>query len=167
MSDSVVVSAAQVEIPLSVASSSVTVITRDELAEHQIESVADALRTVPGLTVVASGGRGAVTCVFPRGGESDYSLVLVDGVQANAFGGGFDFAHLPVANVDRIEVVRGPQSALYRIERDRLGRPHRHAAERAPDASASLEGGSFGTFRATAATSARRQLALGRGRQNG
>ena len=75
--------------------------------------MADALRAVPGLLVVANGGRGAVTSVFPRGGESDYSLVFVDGVQANAFGGGFDFAHLPVANIERIEIVRGPQSALY------------------------------------------------------
>ena len=113
VSESVVVSAAQVEIPLSAASSSVTVITRDDLEKHQVETVADALRAVPGLSVVANGGRGAVTCVFPRGGESDYSLVFVDGVQANAFGGGFDFAHLPVANIERIEIVRGPQSALF------------------------------------------------------
>ena len=130
VSESVVVSAAQVEIPLSTASSSVTVITREDLEKHQVESVADALRAVPGLAVVANGGRGALTSVFPRGGESDYSLVLVDGVQANAFGGGFDFAHLPMANIERIEIVRGPQSALVWIECDRLGRPHRHAAER-------------------------------------
>ncbi len=90
-----------------------TVITREDLDKHQVESVADALRTVPGLTVTANGGRGALTSVFPRGGESDYSLVLVDGVQANSFGGGFDFANLPVANIERIEIVRGPQSALY------------------------------------------------------
>ena len=54
-----------------------------------------------------------MTSVFPRGGESDYSLVFVDGVQANAFGGSYDFAHLPVTNIERIEIVRGPQSALY------------------------------------------------------
>ena len=53
------------------------------------------------------------TGVFPRGGESNYTLVFVDGVPANAFGGGFDFAHLPTANIERIEVVRGPQSALF------------------------------------------------------
>ena len=153
VSESVVVSAAQVEIPLSAASSSVTVITRDDLDKHQVESVADALRAVPGLTVVANGGRGAVTSVFPRGGESDYSLVLVDGVQANAFGGGFDFAHLPVANIERIEIVRGPQSALYGS--NAIGSVVRIVTRQsgAPDASASLEGGGFDTFRATAATS--------------
>jgi outer membrane cobalamin receptor len=153
VSESVVVSAAQVEIPLSTASSSVTVITRDDLEKHQVESVADALRTVPGLSVIANGGRGALTSVFPRGGESDYSLVLVDGVQANAFGGGYDFAHLPVANIERIEIVRGPQSALYGS--NAIGSVVRIVTRQggAPDASASLEGGGFDTFRATAATS--------------
>ncbi len=153
VSESVVVSAAQVEIPLSTASSSVTVVTRDDLDKHQVESVADALRAVPGLSVVANGGRGAVTSVFPRGGESDYSLVIVDGVQANAFGGGYDFAHLPVANIERIEVVRGPQSALYGS--NAIGSVIRIVTRQggAPDASASLEGGGFDTFRATAATS--------------
>ena len=153
VSESVVVSAAQVEIPLSAASSSVTVITRDDLDKHQVESIADALRAVPGLSVIASGGRGALTSVFPRGGESDYSLVFVDGVQANAFGGGYDFAHLPVANIERIEVVRGPQSALYGS--NAIGSVVRIVTRQdgAPDASASLEGGGFDTFRATAATS--------------
>lgn len=153
VSESVVVSAAQVEIPLSTASSSVTVITRDDLDKRQVESVADALRAVPGLSVVATGGRGAVTAVFPRGGESDYSLVFVDGVQANAFGGGFDFAHLPIANTERIEIVRGPQSALYGS--NAIGSVVRVITRQdgAPAGSASFEGGSFDTFRATAAAS--------------
>ena len=153
VSESIVVSAAQVEIPLSTASSSVTVITRDDLEKHQVESVADALRAVPGLSVVANGGRGALTGVFPRGGESDYSLVFVDGVQANAFGGSYDFAHLPVANIERIEIVRGPQSALYGS--NAIGSVVRIVTRQggAPDASASFEAGGFDTFRATAATS--------------
>ena len=71
-------------MPLSTTSSSVTIITREELDKHQVESVADAFRTVPGLTVTANGGRGALTSVFPRGGESDYTLVLVDGVRPTA-----------------------------------------------------------------------------------
>ena len=75
--------------------------------------MADALRTVPGLTVVATGGYGAVTGVFPRGGESNFTLVFVDDVPVNAFGGEYDFAHLTTENVERIEIVRGPQSALF------------------------------------------------------
>ena len=113
VSESLVVSASQVEIPLSRASSAVTVITGSELQAKQIATVADALRDVPGLTVARSGGPGTLTTVFPRGGESDYTLVFIDGIQVNAFGGGFDFAHLSANNVDRIEIVRGPQSALY------------------------------------------------------
>ncbi|HMF61782.1 MAG TPA: TonB-dependent receptor plug domain-containing protein, partial [Vicinamibacterales bacterium] len=153
VSESLVVSAAQVEIPLSQASSAVTVITGAELQARQVTTVADALRQVPGLTIARSGGLGALTALFPRGGESDYTLVFLDGIQLNAFGGGFDFAHLSVANIDRIEVVRGPQSALYgsnaiggvvRIV-TRSGGPVR--------GDASLEGGSFGTNREAAAAS--------------
>lgn len=111
--ESIVVSASQVERPLTRVTDSVTVITRAEIDARQIESVADALRLVPGLAVLASGGRGALTSVFPRGGESDYTLVLVDGVPQNAFGGFVDFAHFGTGEIERIEVVRGPQGALY------------------------------------------------------
>jgi outer membrane cobalamin receptor len=111
--DSVVVSAAHVETPLSRVTDSVTVISGADLAARQADTVADAMRLVPGFGVVSSGGRGALTSFFPRGGESDYTLVLVDGIPQNAFGGGFDAAHLTTADIDRIEVVRGPQSALY------------------------------------------------------
>jgi outer membrane cobalamin receptor len=111
--ESVVVSASQVDARLSRVPDSVTVIDRAELRARQSETVADAIRRVPGFGVVQSGGRGAVTSFFPRGGESDYTLVLVDGIQQNAFGGGFDAAHLGVADVERVEVVRGPQSALF------------------------------------------------------
>ena len=54
-----------------------------------------------------------MTSLFTRGGESDFTLVLVDGVRANAFGGGLDLSQVPLQDVDRIEVLRGPQSALY------------------------------------------------------
>ena len=60
-----------------------------------------------------NGGRGALTSVFPRGGESDYTLVLVDGIRVNNFGGGFDFSLLPLGDLDQIEIVRGPQSAIF------------------------------------------------------
>ncbi len=151
--EAVVVSASQVDIPLSSASSSVTILTGDDLLALQIQSLADALRMTPGLTIASAGGHGAQTSVFPRGGESDYSLVFIDGVQANAFGGGFDFAHVPIVNVERVEIVRGPQSALYgsnaidsviRIVSRRGG---------APVASGVFEGGSFGTSRVAGAVS--------------
>lgn len=113
VTESVVVSAAHVETPASIAGGSVTVLDAATLRARQIDSLSDALRLVPGLTVTSSGGRGAITSLFPRGGESDYTLVLVDGVRANAFGGGFDLSQAPIGGVERIEVARGPQSALF------------------------------------------------------
>ena len=88
-------------------------LTREDLDARQITTLGDALRLVPGFAVARNGGPGTVTSVFPRGGESDYTLVLVDGVRTNAFGGGLDLSQVPIADAERIEVVRGPQSALY------------------------------------------------------
>ena len=150
VSESVVVSAAQVDTPLSRVSDSITVIDSADLLGRQAESVAQAIRVVPGFGVVASGGRGAVTSLFPRGGESDYTLVLVDGIPQNAFGGGFDAAHLSAAGVQRIEVVRGPQSALYGS--GAIGGLV-HVITRnggAPRADGLLEFGNFGTVRTQA-----------------
>jgi outer membrane cobalamin receptor len=113
VTEAIVVSGAQVETTLSNAPSSTTVIAAADLERHQIDTLSDALRTVPGLSVAVSGSRGALTSVFPRGGESDYTLVMVDGARVNLVGGGYDFATLTGGDVDRIEVVRGPQSALF------------------------------------------------------
>ena len=90
-----------------------TVIEGVELRRAGIEYVADALRRVPGMAVVRSGSFGAVTSVFLRGGESDYVQVLIDGVPVNEPGGAFDFGSLSTDNIERIEIVRGPASALY------------------------------------------------------
>src|SRR5216683_8388755 len=89
ITESVVVSASLVDVPLSRSADSVTVITSADLQARQIDTVADALGLVPGLTVARSGDRGALTSLFPRGGGSNYTLVLVDGIRVNAFGGGF------------------------------------------------------------------------------
>lgn len=152
VSETLVVSASQVEIPRTQASSAVSVLPASELRDRQLTTIADALRQVPGLTVARSGSMGAVTSIFPRGGESDYTLVYVDGIQVNAFGGGFDFAHLSTANIDRVEIVRGPQSALYGS--NAIGSVVRVVTREggSPSADASFEGGSFGTMRMTAAT---------------
>lgn len=113
VSESVVVSASTVDRPLSRVTDSVTVVDRADLDARQTETATDVLRLVPGFGMVSNGGRGALTSIFPRGGESDYTLVLFDGIAVNSFGGGFDAAHLQTAGVDRIEVVRGPQSAVF------------------------------------------------------
>jgi vitamin B12 transporter len=89
------------------------VITEEEITERQDKDVRDVLRTVPGLNIVSSGGRGGTTSLFTRGGEDNYTKVLIDGVSVNLGGGAYDFGRLQTANIERIEIVRGPQSALY------------------------------------------------------
>ncbi len=154
--EAIVVSASQIDAARSEIPASVTVITAADLQARQIETVADALRDVPGLSVTRSGGRGGLTSLFPRGGSSNYTLVLVDGVRTNTFGGAFDFAHLSVANIDRIEVVRGPQSALYGSEA--IGAVVQVITKRggAPSLNGLLEAGSQGTVRATVGTAGSR-----------
>jgi outer membrane cobalamin receptor len=153
VTESLVVSAAQVELPLARAADSVTVLTSRDLAARQVETVADGLRTVPGLTVARNGGRGGVTSLFPRGGDSDFTLVLVDGIKANAFGGGFDFSTLSTSDVERIEVVRGPQSALFGA--DAMGAVVQVVTRSGgrPQADAAVEAGSFATRRVAGGTS--------------
>ena len=109
----IVVTADRLPIPAAVVPAAVTVLSGAALRAQGIRTVADALRAVPGVTVVASGSFGAQTSLFVRGGESDYVKVLIDGVPQNQPGGAFDFANLTLDGVERIEVVRGPVSVLY------------------------------------------------------
>lgn len=109
----VVVSASKVPRPAATLSQAVTVLSGDDLRARGVARVSDALREVPGATMVQSGSYGALTSLFLRGGESRYTKVLIDGVPVNAPGGSFDFSHLTTDNIDRIEIVRGPASVLY------------------------------------------------------
>jgi vitamin B12 transporter len=111
--DPVVVTASRSSEPASRASATVTVLHRLELQARGVTSVAEALRTVAGLSVVPTGPAGAATSVFMRGGNSNFVKVLVDGIPVNEAGGGMDWASLRLTNVDRIEIVRGPSSVLY------------------------------------------------------
>lgn len=96
---------------------SVTVITRKDIEARQLQTLPDALRTVAGVTVSNSGGLGKATSVFMRGTGSGHVLVLIDGVRADsATLGAFAFENLPIEQIDRIEVVRGPRASLYGSE---------------------------------------------------
>ncbi len=90
-----------------------TVISSEDMETQGARDILQVLETVPGLNVVRTGSFGSTASVFVRGGESDFNLVLIDGVQVNQPGGGFDFADLTTTNVERIEIVRGPSSVLY------------------------------------------------------
>jgi vitamin B12 transporter len=94
--------------------SAVTVVTGEELRRQQIRHAADALRSLPGLVVSRGGGYAALTQVRIRGAEANHTLVLIDGIVANdTNNGAFDFSDLSADNIERIEVIRGPQSGLY------------------------------------------------------
>lgn len=93
--------------------SSVSVVTRQQIEDRGNQTVYDALRGLPGVEINQTGRRGAITSAFIRGGDSDYNLVMIDGIPLNDFGGGFSFAPLPADGVQQVEVIRGPQSALY------------------------------------------------------
>jgi vitamin B12 transporter len=109
----VVVTATKTEVPLKTVAASVTVITKEEIEARQATEIPSLLREVPGLNVTQQGSRGSTTTIFPRGGESNFNMVLIDGVKVNDAGGFFDFGDLSTDNIERIEIIRGPHSALY------------------------------------------------------
>ena len=112
----ILVSAPAGPAPIEQVGSSVSVITADDIERRQYRTVGEALQGVPGLHIVQSGSKGSVTSVFSRGGNSNHTLVLLNGIEINDPGapaGAFDFSTLTTENVERIEVIRGPQSGLY------------------------------------------------------
>jgi outer membrane cobalamin receptor len=111
--DRVVVSAAPGGALTSQIASSVSVVTAEEIEDRAAQTALDVLRGLPGTEINQSGGRGTVTSAFIRGGDSDYNLVMIDGIEMNDFGGGFDLSPLPAEGVEQIELIRGPESALY------------------------------------------------------
>jgi len=96
---------------------SVAVVTREELERQQPANVIDVLRHVPGLHIDQKGGRGGVSSVYMRGADPNYTLVLIDGIAVNdptdSRGGAYDFSALDPADIERIEIARGPLSAIY------------------------------------------------------
>lgn len=91
-----------------------SVVTAEDIERRQITEVSEVLRVLPGVSVSRSGGPGGVTEVRIRGAESNHVLVLIDGIEVSQTQTGlYDFAGLLTADIDRIEVLRGPQSALY------------------------------------------------------
>ena len=117
IAENVVVTATAAPEEIGEVGAAVTVVTREEIERNGWRTVQDVLRSVPGAVVARSGGPGAQTSVFLRGANSTHTLVLVDGVRVNSpFFPGYDFTLLSTENVERIEIVRGPFSALYGSE---------------------------------------------------
>jgi len=112
----VAVTATLIPTPIDQVASSITVVTGDEIEARGTQSLEEALRDVPGVDVVRTGGPGSRASLLIRGGRDEDVLVLIDGIEANdpiEFGRSFDFGLLALDDIDRIEIVRGPQSTLY------------------------------------------------------
>lgn len=112
-SQTVSVTATGIPLATDESATALSEVNASELALLQPFAAADVLRVMPGAIVADAGQRGGLTSLFVRGGESRYNKVLVDGVPVNEPGGTFDFGTFPMDQVDRVEMVRGPASALY------------------------------------------------------
>ncbi len=93
--------------------SSVTVIDGEEIERSGEKDIASVLSRVPGFNVAGTGSRGGNSSIFVRGGQSDYNLVMINGVQINQAGGGFDISSLTTENIEKIEIIKGAHSSLY------------------------------------------------------
>jgi outer membrane cobalamin receptor len=111
--DDILVTTTRVETPASMVGVSASVLDRDTITEQQAPTLYELLRDMPGMAVSNTSRRGGTTSIFTRGGGKDANLMLVDGIQINDPGGDFNFAHFMTTNIDRVEIVRGPQSAIY------------------------------------------------------
>ncbi|HTV26874.1 MAG TPA: TonB-dependent receptor [Xanthobacteraceae bacterium] len=156
-SDSVVVSPTTIPTPSDQSASSTTVITAADIESQQLRTVPDVLSLVPGLNVVQTGGPGGQTSVFMRGTNSNHVKVLIDGIDVSDPSNpnqSFDFGQLLTGDIARIEVLRGPQSGLYGS--DAIGGVISITTKQGsgpPRVTASVEGGSFGTFNQRASLS--------------
>lgn len=111
--ETVVVTATRSPVPVEGSGADVEVLNGGQLQVMQPIAADDALRFLPGVVVDTQGQRGGLSSLFVRGGDSRYNKVIVDGVTVNEPGGRFDFGTLPLSQADRMEFVRGAQSALY------------------------------------------------------
>jgi len=145
----VVVTASRVAEDAGRVSADVTVIDQEEIEKSQARSVAELLRRQAGIDVASNGGPGKNTSVFIRGANSGHTLVLIDGVRmGSATTGGFDWGTLSTADVERVEIVRGPQSSLYGA--DAMGGVIQIFTKKGTEATRaefSGEAGSYGTAR--------------------
>ncbi len=153
--ETVVVTATRTGVPTGQLGVSSTTFTAEDIARRQARSVTDLLRSTPGAMVLQTGGPGGVTGLFVRGGESNYNTVLVDGIPVNEPGGTFNFNTLTTENIERLEIVRGANSALFGSDAmssvvQLFTARGAGRATAAPSVTAQIDGGSYGTMHASA-----------------
>ena len=148
--DVVVVTATRLPTPESQVASSITVVTADDIAALQTPTLPDVLKLAPGLNVVQTGGPGGQTSIFMRGTNSNHVKTFVDGVDVSdpsSANASFDYGQFLTPDIERIEVLRGPQSGLY--GGDAIGgviNVITKSGNGPAQLTASVEGGSFDTF---------------------
>ena len=155
--DPVIVTATRTPTSISQVGSSVAVVTGSELRARGAATLLEGLAFVPGLVQIQAGSAAGTATVFMRGAKGDHLLVLVDGIEVNdplTPGNSFDFSTFPTDAIERIEIVRGPQSTLYGSDAvagviNIITRPPGEAV--APWAT--FEGGSYETLNAAAGVS--------------
>ncbi len=112
--DRIVVTANRIDVPANEVLAATTVIERADIDASQAPDLMSLLARQAGVDIVRTGGVGQANTLFLRGTNSSHTLVLIDGIRVNATTQGiFDFAHVPLAQVERIEIVRGPRAALW------------------------------------------------------
>jgi vitamin B12 transporter len=148
----VLVTASASALPQSQLGAAVTVVDSETLQALAKTDVLEAVRLVPGVQVVQTGQRGGTTSLFVRGGNANFNKVLIDGVPVDDIGGAFDFATLATTGVDRVEILRDPNSVLYGTDAlsSVISITTRRGTTRIPEVGLALDGGSFGTSRQAA-----------------
>jgi iron complex outermembrane receptor protein/vitamin B12 transporter len=143
----VVVTATGTPIPGTQTGASVSVL--DEAALAKSEEMLDALRVLPGAQVAQTGQLGASSYLFVRGGALDDNKVLIDGIPANDIGGQVDFSGIAASGIESVELLRGPNSALFGADSlaSVVDIRTRHGVTSAPQVEYAADGGNFGTFR--------------------
>jgi vitamin B12 transporter len=146
--EEVIVTATKIGEAIEETTSNVTVINSRDIQKMNVPFVADVLRTVPDLNLIQNGGVGKVATVLLRGGDSTHTLVLIDGVRVNSTTtGSFDFSGIDVNDIERIEIVKGPQSIIYGSEAMAgVINIITKKGSGKPKADLAFETGSYGTF---------------------
>lgn len=152
----IIVSATRIETPIDQMASSVNVATGQDIENTKVRVLPELLQMIPGVSVSRSGGPGQQTSVYIRGAKPQHALVMIDGVRMNGQLdlSGYDMANLQLLDIERIEVLKGPQSPLYGsdamagvvniITKKGKGKPAPYV---------DVEGGSYGTWRAATGVS--------------
>ena len=151
----VVVTADRIESTTAETTSDVVVIKGDDIKKMNIQFVSDVLREVPDINLVQNGGPGQTATIFMRGGDSTQTLVMIDGIKVKTTTiGSFDFSGLVAEDIERIEIVKGPQSTMYGSEAmSGVINIVTKKGKGLPKVDASVEAGSFNTYNSTVSVS--------------